>query len=174
MQKMLAPLILIFLNTTFCLTSSGQNKAGGGLYYGTEFNRPGLQTNLYYTLHSFPDIELGWELMYYFPDVNRYSFVGQSYRDKSFLYTFDVNAHYIFSKEQSTHWYAIGGFNLSLLQSRNLSPDGNANKTTLHSGLNGGIGVEFPVLFTLFFMEGKYIFSDFGQFVIGGGFRVKI
>ncbi len=174
MQKLLSALILFFLNATLCLTTSGQTKAGIGIFYGTDINEPGLQANLYYSLHSFPDIDLGWEIMYYLPNVNRYYFVGQAYRDKSFLYTFDVNAHYIFSKEESTRWYAIGGFNLALVQSRNLSPSGDASKATLHGGINSGIGIEFPFFITRFFIEGKYIFSDLGQFVIGVGFRVKL
>ena len=174
MQKLLSALILFFFNVTLCLPAFSQTKAGIGIFYGTDISKPGIQANIYYSLHSFPDIELGWELMYYLPDVNRYSFVGQAYRDKSILYTFDVNAHYIFSKEKNTRWYAIGGFNLTLQQTRNLSPSGDADNATLHGGINSGIGVEFPVLFTRFFIEGKYIFSDLGQFVFGGGFQIKL
>lgn len=174
-MKKLSILILILLPDLLLIrVAESQTKAGIGFVYGTGINRPGLQANLYYSLQSFSGIELGWELTYYFPDVNRYRFVGQPYRDKSFLYTFDVNAHYIFSKEDSFKWYAIGGFNLALHQSRNISPDGYANKATLHGGLNAGIGIDFPVLFLRPFFEGKYVFSDLGQFVIGGGFRVKL
>lgn len=153
----------------------GDLKLGGGLVYGSGLENTGgdflgagafstdlgIRADGYYAIT--PQIRLGGDITYYFPDSN----FGISLS----AWELNLNSHYIFQDENELILYGLGGINITRWKIGNGS---SISDTEL--GLNLGGGVEYDLDFADLFGEVKLggLGSNLSQFTLSAGLRFPI
>lgn len=132
---------------------------GGGLVYGTEAEKVGLQLNGYYDLsEAVMNLRVGGAFNYFFVQE------GLSYS------ALNANAQYVFLRPDALMVYGLAGLNLTFVSVE--TPIGDVSNTEI--GLNLGIGAEYSVAEQVgLFAEIKYVISEADQAVIGLGARYR-
>ncbi|MEX0778347.1 MAG: hypothetical protein WD491_11495 [Balneolales bacterium] len=159
-------LILLAFGLMAATEANAQIKAGGGLAYGTNIERLGIQANGYYTIPANEQIRAGLEYTYFFPE----SYDGGSSRFSEF----NINGNYLFYEEDEISAYALGGINHS---TSSVNVDGNEffggmSTSGSSTGLNIGGGAEYLADFGSLYGELKFVISDFDQLVLSVGTRI--
>ena len=152
--------------------------AGGGLAFGTEIERPGLQGTFYYSLFDqVPNLLVGSDITLFLPRSEDTTVGNTTLETSLFLLTFDFNAHYVFFGTPTVNAYGIGGLELAYgrvsTESLNLSGTKiSVSDGDIEFGIDLGAGAEFDVGFALAYAELKFaIVGDFDQLVLAGGLR---
>lgn len=143
---------IIILNTQ---ESNAQVKAGLGAAFGSEIEQVGIQGDLHYRFQNIPAIQLGGDLIYYFPKD-----------DRGFIEA-NLNGSYIFYDKYMFKSYLFTG--LHLAQQKNTRTDSVYNREI---GLNIGLGAEYDFGPLLAFGDLKYVISEIDQPVFSIGLRV--
>ncbi|MEX0929818.1 MAG: hypothetical protein WD266_05920 [Balneolales bacterium] len=162
--KLNLSLAALFLATClFNVTETiAQIQAGGGLAYGTNVEKLGLQVNGYYTIPANEQIRAGIEYTYFFPE--NYEGGGSSRYSE-----FNVNGNYLFLEEDEITAYGLAGLNYTTVSWSGNQFFGASGSRT---GLNLGAGAEYQAGFGVLYGELKFVVSTFDQLVLSLGTRI--
>lgn len=146
----------------------GEQTLGGGLIYGSEIEKLGLQlTYLYFMTAA---IAIGGDLSFFFPET--IDFIGSTF--KQTLITLNVVAHYVVFSTLILRAYVLAGLNYAIFRSKTSGEIGSFSDSSSEIGLNLGGGIEYALAAGLLYLELKYIISNFDQLVISVGYRHKL
>lgn len=135
--------------------SNAQVKVGLGAAFGSEIEQVGIQGDLHYRFKNTPAIQLGGNLIYYFPKDDRAIIAG------------NLNGAYIFYDKYMFKSYLFTGLHLA---QENDTQEGSAKNREI--GLNLGVGAEYDFGGLLAFGDLKYVISEIDQPVFSIGLRV--
>ncbi len=153
---------------------------GGGLVYGSDINRPGIQAHGYYAFGNkpLPGLRVGGDIDIFLPkhtnDGGDVGTVTESWWD------INLNAAYVFFSPQNQPFnvYGLAGFNFANVGATFHPdpgvPDRDLGGHTTYLGLNLGAGAEYTLPFAAAFAEMKYVVSTANQLVITAGLRFAI
>lgn len=136
--------------------------AGIGVAYGSDISSIGFSAKGVYLIND--QWEAGASFTYFLPkttlgfDLNWYSF--------------DVDAHYVFSSENKTTFYGLGGINVLMVSTPSYSFGGYSTPSgsDTNFGLNLGAGTRYGLSDSLSLVgEAKYTIASGGYFQIGAG-----
>lgn len=143
----------------------GDQSIGGGVIYGSEIEKLGLQLMYYYFMTT--SIALGGDVSFFFPEKTE--FVGSSFTQT--LITLNVMAHYVLYTSVIMRAYALAGLNYALFRFKSEGTGFDGSDTSSELGLNLGGGIEYALASGFLFLELKYIISEFDQLVLAIGYR---
>lgn len=143
----------------------GDASIGGGIIYGSEIEKLGLQLMYYYFMTT--SIALGGDVSFFFPEKTE--FVGSSFTQT--LITLNVMAHYVLYTSVIMRAYALAGLNYALFRFKSEGTGFDGSDTSSELGLNLGGGIEYALASGFLFLELKYILSEFDQLVLAIGYR---
>ncbi|MEM8489120.1 MAG: hypothetical protein AAF564_26475 [Bacteroidota bacterium] len=143
----------------------GESSIGGGLVYGSEIEKLGLQLMYYYFMTT--SIALGGDVSFFFPEKTE--FIGSSFTQT--LITLNVVAHYVFYTSVIMRAYGLAGLNYALFRFKSEGTGFDGSDTSSELGLNIGGGIEYALATGFLFLELKYILSEFDQLVLAIGYR---
>lgn len=166
-SSFLLPAVLVGLFALMPLQAQAQLQLGGGLAFGTEIEKLGLQISGNLPVAQEGKIRAAPDLIFYIKD----DFGGGSVR----WWEVNLNGNYLFMDNEAYTLYALGGINIANV---NFDYDievpdifgVDGSQTEL--GLNVGGGIEYGMDFGNLYGEAKYILSDFDQLVISVGVRI--
>ncbi len=134
---------------------------GGGLIYGSEIEKLGLQLTYFYFLTA--AIAIGGDFSFFFPQ----EFFGIT---NTFM-TVNVLAHYIFYNSLAFRTYVIAGLLLAIERVKFSSDFGSGNESFTEIGFNLGAGIEYALATGFLYLEVMYSRAFFGQVVLALGYR---
>lgn len=197
MKNLLTAIIFLGFSVGLTLTTEtinaqnaqGDFSLGAGLVFGTgvfegEFgdelnNDLGIQVNGYYSVT--PEIRIGGDFTYYFPQEFSESGQGFSYTMEAGVSEININGHYLFVNEADLVVYALAGINITRvsIEERDFDEffgDESFSASESETGLNLGAGLEYNLNFANFYAEVKLanLGGDADQFVLGAGLRFKL
>ncbi len=143
----------------------GESSIGGGLVYGSEIEKLGLQLMYYYFMTA--TIALGGDITFFFPEKTEFfdSSITQT------LITLNVMAHYVLYTSVIMRAYALAGLNYALFRFKSEGTGFDMSDSSSEIGLNLGGGIEYALATGFLFLELKYILSEFDQLVLAVGYR---
>jgi opacity protein-like surface antigen len=149
--------------------AQAQLQVGGGLAFGTEIEKLGLQITGNLPVAQEGKIRAAPDLIFYLKD----DFGTGDLR----WWEVNLNGNYLFMEGEEYNVYALAGINIA-----NVNFDFDVNipgvpgvgfdQSSTELGLNIGGGIEYGVPFGNLYGEAKYILSDFDQLVISAGVRI--
>lgn len=143
----------------------GEQSIGGGIIYGSEIEKLGLQLMYYYFMTT--SIALGGDISFFFPEKTE--FIGSSFTQT--LITLNVVAHYVLYTSVIMRAYALAGLNYALFRFKSEGEGFSGSDSSSELGLNIGGGIEYALASGFLFLELKYILSEFDQLVLAVGYR---
>ena len=146
----------------------GEQTIGGGLAYGSEIERLGIQLSYFYFMTA--AIALGGDLTFFFPQKD--SFFDTTVT-QNFI-TLNVMMHYVVFTTIIFRAYVLAGLNYALFRDKVKNSVGSETFSSSELGLNLGGGIENALSAGLLFLELKYIVSAFDQLVLAVGYRHKL
>ncbi|WP_258105315.1 porin family protein [Marinoscillum sp. MHG1-6] len=138
----------------------------GGLAFGTEIDKLGINLGAKYGVTPEIDVEAG--LTFFFPESTSFTdpFSGTTTTIKTGFWMFDINGLYNFQLDSKFRAYPLAGLNFS---TGTVKIDNNRNSNT-EVGLNIGGGAAYAVSDKLdAFLELRYILGKADQGIIGFG-----
>ncbi|MEX0773090.1 MAG: hypothetical protein WEB89_09165 [Balneolales bacterium] len=158
--------LLLCLGLMTATEANAQVKAGGGLAYGSEVTKLGIQANGYYTIPANEQIRAGLEFTYFFPE----SYEGGSSR----ISEFNVNGNYFFYEEDEISAYGLAGIShiTSSVSWDETSFSGAGGASGSWTGINLGGGAEYEAGFGSLYGELKFVLSTYDQLVLSVGTRI--
>ena len=198
MKNLLTAIIFLGFSVGLTLTTEtinaqnlqGDFSIGAGLVFGTgvfdgEFgdelnNDLGIQVNGYYSVT--PEIRIGGDFTYYFPQDFSESGQDFSYTIEAAVSEININGHYLFVNEADLVVYALAGINITRvsIEERDIDEffgiDESFSSSESETGLNLGAGLEYNLDFANFYAEAKLanLGGDANQFVLGAGLRFNL
>ncbi|HVN58343.1 MAG TPA: outer membrane beta-barrel protein [Bacteroidales bacterium] len=176
-------LIIILITTATSIKAQEKMRVGGGLVYTTGYHYDKVNsdankspflgifiTGIYEMKLS---IQLAPSLTYFIPHVYTLE-SGPSTSIKSTVSAmmFDLNAHYVFNSLDRFEFYGLAGADI-LVTSRKETFNGKEHDNAL--GLNLGAGSYIKATKQMLgFVEAKYVFSKYGQFMVNAGVLVNL
>ena len=160
--------LLAVITIAFTFNSLAQISAGGGIAYGTEQETIGFNLRGQYNINENIDVIGG--LTFFLPKtISQPTFFG-TIKNKTSLWTFDIDGHYNFPINDKFSFYPLAGINIS-----GASVEVNGTKTSkTEIGLNIGVGASYEINDKLEgFFETKYTIGNFDQAVITVGVLYK-
>lgn len=143
----------------------GEQLIGGGLIYGSEIEKLGLQLSYFYFMTT--AIALGGDISFFFPEKT--SFIDSSFTQT--LFTLNVVAHYVVFTTLIFRAYVLAGLNYAVFRFKSEGEFISGSSSSSELGLNLGGGIEYALATGFLFLELKYILSDFDQLVLAIGYR---
>ncbi|MFK7846426.1 MAG: outer membrane beta-barrel protein [Rhodothermales bacterium] len=143
----------------------GEQLIGGGLIYGSEIEKLGLQLSYFYFMTT--AIALGGDISFFFPEKTE--FVDSSFTQT--LFTLNVMAHYVVFTTLIFRAYVLAGLNYAVFRFKSEGEFISGSSSSSEIGLNLGGGIEYALAAGFLFLELKYILSDFDQLVLAVGYR---
>ena len=140
---------------------SPEQTIGGGLIYGTEIEKLGLQLTYFYLLTA--TIAIGGDFSFFFPQ--EYGGITNTFM------AVNVLAHYIFYKSLAFRAYVLAGLLLAIERVKFSSDFGSGNESFTEIGFNVGAGVEYALATGFLYLELMYSRAFFGQVVLALGYR---
>lgn len=167
--KALLMAVALFAGFGTAHADGGDNAAGVDIAYGTDVNMVGIA--LKYQHYFSDNLRIQPSFTYYFE------------KDKSNMYSLDLDAHYLFNFAEKHNVYPIFGFTLLDVHWKDFC-EGKTNSegdlkydshNHLRFGVNVGAGYQFDITddFSVNLNAKYQIVSTHGQFVIGVGCAVK-
>lgn len=149
--------------------ASAQLQIGGGLAFGTEIDKLGLQLSANLPVAQEGKIRAAPDLIFYLKD----DFGTGEVR----WWEVNLNANYLFLEGEEYTIYAIGGINITNV---NFDfdidipelPGFGFDQSDTELGLNIGGGIEYGMDFGNLYGEAKYVLSQFDHLVISAGVRI--
>jgi opacity protein-like surface antigen len=140
---------------------------GGGLVYGSELEKLGIQLNYYYFLTAL--LAVGGDFTLFFPESEEAGGV----KSTATWMAFNINAHYILFTAIAMRAYVLAGLNFALFRFKVSGGGFSVSDSTSEIGLNLGGGIEYALAVGFLFAELKYIIGEFDQLVIAAGYRYR-
>jgi len=165
-RTLLAALVAVVLSFAATERANAQIVVGGGIAF-TDLDPLdlGIQGNAYFGLPAMPELRIGGDIVYYFP------------QDGFDIIAFNVNAQYHFPLQPGTSVYGLAGLSLarwSFDDDFDDIPGFEFDTSGTETGLNLGGGIEFGVGFGSLYGEAKFVTGDLDRFVVAGGVRIPI
>ncbi|MDZ4698198.1 MAG: hypothetical protein SH809_00715 [Rhodothermales bacterium] len=153
------------------MDATAQLQIGGGLAFGTEIEKLGVQISANLPVAQEGKIRAAPDLIFYMKD----DFGAGEVR----WWEVNLNANYLFVEAEDYTIYALGGINIANVNfDYDIEvpevPGFGFDASSTELGLNIGGGVEYGMAFGNLYGEAKYILSDFDQLVISAGVRIPI
>lgn len=165
-QKLLSFKKILFINVFFIsfFSAKAQLNFGGGLCYGTDIERMGLNLRGGFLINE--KLNVGADLNFFFPETD-----GAA---KASFYEINLNGYYWLEASDNILFYPLAGLNISFFSFSFDSPVGNISESDSEIGFNVGGGLGFKINNLTPFVEGKYIISEWDQVVLTFGVLILL